>query len=393
MSEFNRWLLPEGIDELLPPQAERLETLRRNLLDLYYRWGYDLVVPPLVEYLESLLTGTGHELDLQTFKITDQLSGRLMGVRADMTPQAARIEAHRLNRAEPTRLCYLGSVLHTHIDGFAASRSPKQVGAELFGHAGVESDLEILQLVVQTLETAGIADYHLDLGHVGLFGALTEQAGLSDEQEAHLFDALQRKASAEIDTLLSEFALDSQYRRWLAGLAELNGGVEVLDDARRLLDGAGERVMSAIERVEQLANAISAYRAGLKVYFDLAELRGYHYHTGVVFAAFVPGHGQEVIRGGRYDDIGAVFGRSRPAVGFSGDLRILMALGDTPPTEDRGIFAPADADEQLNTLIANLRDQGERVIRELPGQSGEAREMRCNRRLMRRGGGWEIVPI
>ncbi|MGB5615007.1 MAG: ATP phosphoribosyltransferase regulatory subunit, partial [Sedimenticolaceae bacterium] len=327
MNQDNTWLLPEGIDELLPAQARALEALRRTLLDCYTGWGYQLVVTPFIEFLESLLTGTGKDLDLQTFKLTDQVSGRQLGVRADITPQAARIDAHRLRHQAPTRLCYIGSVLRTRADGFSGSRSPLQIGAELYGHAGVESDVEIVCLMMETLAVAGLDGIYLDLGHVGIYRALARAAGLSARQEADLFEALQRKATAEIEALVDSFGLDAGMRGMLLALAELNGGEEVLPRARAALAAAPAEVAYAIDYVEAVAAQLRRYLPDLPVHFDLAELRAYRYQTGVVFAAFVAGEGQEVARGGRYDEIGEVFGRARPATGFSADLKTLMRLG------------------------------------------------------------------
>ncbi len=393
MSKTENWLLPEGVDEVLPPQAWRLECLRRRLMDMYRGWGYELVLPPFIEYLESLLTGTGNDMDLQTFKLTDQLSGRLMGVRADITPQAARIDAHRLKREEPTRLCYLGTVLHTRGDGFAGSRSPLQVGAELFGHGGAESDLEILGLMLDTLDMAGISDVHLDLGHVGIFRGLVRDAGLDAEQEAVLFDALQRKAVPELHEFVAGLSLPAAQGDQLVRLAELHGGDEVLDEARSLFQGAGNDVIAALDNLAVIAAAVRARRPGLPVYFDLAELRGYHYHTGVLFAAFVPGMGQEIARGGRYDGIGQVFGHARPATGFSTDLKTLMMVGNTVLEESGAIFAPASEDATQQTLVAELRHAGGRVINGLPGQSGGAKDMGCDRELVKDGDGWVVRPV
>ncbi len=319
-----RWLLPDGIDEVLPPQAERLEHLRRRLLDLYSRWGFELVMPPFIEYTESLLTGTGNDLDLQTFKITDQLTGRLMGVRADITPQAARIDAHRLQRETPVRLCYLGTVLRTRADGFAGSRSPLQVGAELFGHAGIESDIEILALMIETLEVTGITDIHLDLGHVGIFRHLARQAQLDGSQETLLFEALQRKARPEIEEFLRLTHLPAPMRRLLSALPELNGGAEVLDLAATQLAAAQPEVHAALNDLRAIVAALDRLAPQVTVHIDLAELRGYRYQTGAVFAAFIATHGREIARGGRYDDIGKIFGRARPATGFSADLKTLI---------------------------------------------------------------------
>lgn len=393
MKEIDRWLLPEGIEEVLPPQARQLEALRRQLLDLYDSWGYDLVMPPFIEYLESLLTGTGHDLDLKTFKLTDQLTGRLMGVRADMTPQVARIDAHHLKSETPTRLCYMGTVLHTRPSGFAASRSPLQVGAELYGHAGVESDIEILALMVETLRLCGVEKSYFDLGHVGIFRGLAAQAGLDNTREDELFDVLQRKSRPDMLQLFGKWSLDNKLAQKFLGLSELNGDVSVLAEARKLLNDSDESVLSALDYLQQMAGLIAHRLPGVAIHFDLAELRGYNYHTGAVFAAFVPGRGSAVAQGGRYDDIGQVFGQARPATGFSTDLKTLLSLSQTQAVKVSGIFAPADQDEGLTTHIAELRRQGERVVVALPGQPGGAKEMGCDRQLLNNNNQWQVVSV
>ena len=386
-----RWLLPEGIDEVLPPQTHTLERVRRDVLDIFHCWGYDLVIPPFIEYLDSLLTGTGTDLDLQTFKLTDQLSGRLMGVRADMTPQVARIDAHRLRRDEPVRLCYLGTVLRTRADGADASRSPMQVGAELYGHSGADSDVEVIRLMLEMLRIVGITqEIHVDLGHVGIFRGLARHAGLTAQQEAELFDALQRKARTEINDLVAAVA-DIQAKDMLAQLIDLNGGAEVLAQARAVLRAAPRAVHDALDNLERIAGQLQQQSATSTLYFDLAELRGYQYQTGVVFAAYVPGHGQEVARGGRYDDIGKVFGRARPATGFSADLKTLIALSTRATVPVRGIFAPAIGGSGLNATITRLRQSGERVVCGLPGQVGNARAMSCDRVLKQQGNEWVVI--
>jgi ATP phosphoribosyltransferase regulatory subunit len=388
--ENDRWLLPEGIEEILPPRAEQLEATLRSLLDLFTSWGYELVMPPFIEYLESLLTGTGNDLDLQTFKLTDQLTGRLMGLRSDMTPQVARIDAHCLKRDVPTRLCYMGTVLKTLPPGHGGNRAPMQVGAELFGHAGIESDAEVLRLMVRTLQAAGVGQLWLDLGHVGIFRALAQQANLDAESEAQLFDALQRKAKPEIAALLEAKALPTTMHDMLLSLADLNGDATVLDRAASLLAEADEAVHEALENLRQIAELVVDL-PDTTVHFDLAELRGYHYHTGVVFAAYVPGRGQAIAQGGRYDDIGKVFGRSRPATGFSTDLKTVLSLVDAKTSELRAIFAPASGESDLALAIEALRANGERVIQALPGQTGGAAEMGCDRELVLKGGKW--LPI
>ncbi|WP_275098671.1 ATP phosphoribosyltransferase regulatory subunit [Sedimenticola hydrogenitrophicus] len=387
------WLLPEGIDELLPPRALQLEMLRRDLLDQFNGWGYDLVSPPFIEYLESLLTGTGGDLDLRTFKLTDQITGRTLGIRADITPQAARIDAHQLRREGPTRLCYVGTVLNTRNDGFAGSRSPVQIGAELYGHSGEESDHEILCLMLKTLERAGIDNVYLDLGHVGIFRALAQESGLDKQQELALFDALQRKAVSEIDALLDSYGLGAEAHRRLTSLASLSGD-DALERARHSLAGTGAAVQSALAQLERLAALLVEQRPDVPVHFDLAELRGYHYHTGVVFAAFVPGLGQEIARGGRYDDIGQLFGRARPACGFSADLKMLMRLGRAENRKQTtGVFAPAEDDPALRQRVDELRAEGRRVVVALPGQPGDAGTMCCGEALVKQGDNWVVKTL
>jgi ATP phosphoribosyltransferase regulatory subunit len=393
MTPNNRWLLPEGIEEVSQGQAWQLEQLRRNLQDLYHSWGYDLVMPPFVEFLESLLTGTGSDLDLQTFKLTDPISGRQLGIRADMTPQVARIDARHSGTAAQ-RLCYIGTVLITRSDGFGGSRSPLQVGAELYGHHGYESDLEIASLLLATLATAGIEQVHLDLGHVVIFRSLVQQAGVDSGQEAILFEILQRKALPELSVWLEQHRLADDSKTMLLALAQLNGGYSILDEARRQLAAAHDTVHQAIDSVERLASALQRQAPSLPMHFDLAELRGYHYHTGLVFAAYVPGFGQEIARGGRYDSIGRVFGRARPATGFSSDLKTLLTLSARPPQmAEQAIYAPAVDDPELDYKIAELRRRHERVIRALPGIADELSMLGCNRKLIKQNTGWTVVAL
>jgi len=367
MSLKQRWLLPEGIDELMPEQALQLEELRRQLLDMMQSWGYQLVFPPLVEYLDSLLTGTAKTLDLQTFKLTDQVSGRLMGIRADMTPQVARIAAHNLrDHTDVLRLCYIGNVLHTLPQG--SSRNPIQLGAEIYGHSGPESDMEVLQLMIEVLNTTGaVSDLLLDLGHVGIYRGLAEHAGLNDEQEHELFSALQRKALPEIEVLLTSYQLSSESQAMLLALAELNGGVEVLATAKKVLANAPEQVQSALATLQTIADMAAKRLPNLTLNFDLSELRGYNYHTGLVFAAYQRGSANAVATGGRYDDIGADFGNAQPATGFSLDLKVLvnqLASADTNKTPTYVSWSDNEADKNK---VAQLRQQGEVVIYQFAG--------------------------
>ena len=382
-----RWLLPEGMEELVPPESLRLERMRRSLLDLFSRWGYEIVTPPFIEYLESLLTGTGEDLELHTFKLIDQLTGRMMGVRADMTPQVARIDARRLHRTGPSRLCYVGTVLHTLPEGISGGRSPVQIGAELYGHAGWESDCEIVCLMLDALDASGIGPVHLDMGHVGIFRALARAAGLPHEREIALHEVLQRKAGAEVRELLDEWNVEARCAGALGALVDLDGDPAILERAGRELAG-GEEVARGLEDLSRLVHAVRARRPDVELHVDLAELRGYRYHTGFVFAAFVPGYGREVARGGRYDEIGGVFGRARAATGFSADLKTLIALqasGGDAMDDDR-VYAPWSDDPALLAAVRELRSHGERVVQRLPGEAG-----RGVRRLDRRGGRWMVV--
>lgn len=390
-----RWLLPAGIEEVLPPQAHVMELLRRELLDLYRSWGYELVAPPFVDFLDSLLTGTGQDLDLETFKLTDQVTGRLLGVRADMTPQVARMDAHQLRREAPTRLCYLGTVLHTRANGFAGTRSPFQIGAEIYGHGGIESELEILRLILLTLRTAGIATCYLDLGHVGIFRGLARQAGLDGRQEHALFDALQRKAVPEIEEQVAALGVAPALAEMLVALAELNGD-DALARATRTLGAAGDPVHRALDDLRRLADGLRQFLPEVSVHYDLAELRGYRYKTGAVFAAFVPGWGLEIARGGRYDDIGRVFGRARPAVGFSTDLKGLLRLGSGLEERYRelpAVYAPWSSEPSLLAAIEGLRLKGRCVITALPGADLDPRLLGCAERLVAAGSGWELHVI
>lgn len=392
----NHWLLPQGIEEALPADAARLESLRRNLLDMYSRWGYQLVMPPMIEFLESLLTGTGHDLNLQTFKLIDQLTGRSMGLRADMTPQVARIDAHQLKNDAPNRLCYMGTVLHTMPDGFGSSRSPFQAGAELYGHGGVESDVEVLCLMVETLIAAGVKDVYLDIGHVGIYRGLSKQAGFNKEQEALLFEMMQRKAIPEIQAFLAAQSIDKDIKDMLNLLPELHGDEHCLQRATDAFSKADAAVRDALEYLKQAVVLLKLRIADIAINFDLSELRGFHYHTGLLFAAYTLGEGQEIARGGRYDDIGQVFGRARPATGFSTDLKTLLNLStyQSETIIGNAILAPSLSSAEDATglwkAVNELRAKGETVIQALPGQQGDAKAVGCNRELKYNSAKWIV---
>jgi ATP phosphoribosyltransferase regulatory subunit len=313
-----RWVLPEYIEDILPAEAMRIETLRRSVLDLFFKNKYELVVPPLLEYMDSLLTGTGHDLELRTFKVVDQLSGRMMGLRADITPQVARIDAHLLNRKGVTRLCYCGSVLHTRPAGPAATREPIQIGAEMYGEPGVQGDLEVQRLLCEALAVAGAKGVRLDIGHVAVFRSIVHAAKVNGEQEADLFEALQKKDVPALRALTRK--LDGKTKDALIMLPELYGGADVIARAEKALP-AIPSLKKALGTLRALAKACTVPAS-----FDLAELRGYHYHSGVVFDAYCEGVAGPVARGGRYDEVGKAFGRARPATGFSIDLRSLSSM-------------------------------------------------------------------
>lgn len=391
MNNDDRWLLPEGIEEALPAQARRLEVSRRQLVDLYEQWGYEMVMPPFIEFLESLLTGTGQDLDLQTFKLTDQISGRMMGVRSDLTPQVARIDAHRLNRDEPSRLSYIGTALKTRSDGFAGSRSPLQIGAELYGHDGVSADIEIISLLLESLANCSIDKVMLNLGHVGILNGIAAKAGLTEQQKSTFFEILQRKAVTEVDSWLNEMDLGEESEEALRSLALLAGGADVLGKARDLLKGHGEEVLSCIERLENIATTLETAYPNVALHFDLSELRGYHYETGVVFAVYVEGQGKEIARGGRYDGIGEAFGRSRAAVGFSADLKRLMRLSPNEyPDSRKRIFAPQAVPA---ATVAQLRAQNDIVVRALGAEGESPAAMNCNYQLVEENGDWVVKSV
>ncbi|KAB2970429.1 ATP phosphoribosyltransferase regulatory subunit [Zoogloea sp.] len=380
-----RWVLPEYIQDALPAEAAKLEDLRRRLLDTFRLNGYQLVAPPLLEYLESLLTGAGQDLQLKTLKLVDQLSGRTMGVRADITPQVARIDAHLLNRKGVTRLCYCGTVAHAVPSSLTATREPLQLGAEIYGHAGLEADAEVIRLLAEVLSIAGVGTSRIDLGHVGLFKALVRLSGLSADREEPLFDCLQSKDLPGLQDLLK--GVPDAVRQGLLALPTLYGDAGVLTTARGLLPDDAE-IRAALDDLEALAAAL----ADLPISFDLADLRGYHYHSGVVFAAYGGRSPVALALGGRYDSVGRAFGRGRPATGFSLDLRELAAqVAD--PVQAGAILASGAGGAGFREAVAALREAGENVVIELPGHEGTWREAGCDRRLVLRGGAWQVEPL
>jgi len=385
--KMRNWLLPEYIEDVLPAEAARIETLRRRLLDLFKVHGYQYVIPPMLEYMESLITGVGHDLDLATFKVVDQLTGRSMGVRADMTPQAARIDAHLLNHQGITRLCYAGSVLRTRPDGLAQTREPLQLGAELYGHAEIASDIEIQRLLIKALHAIGIEQVHLDFSHVNVFGSLIEASQVNPQLEQDLYAALKGKDQSAVAALTK--GLDKTTREALLNLTELNGDKSILAQAARLLPST-PAITQALSSLEQVAHGLQDL--GVSVSFDLSELRGYHYHSGIVFAAYAQGYKGPLALGGRYDEVGQAFGRARPATGFSLDLRgVVTAL--PPAQSEMAIFAPAQDDSTLTAKIDALRAEGHVVVQELPGVTSDFAELNCHKKLEHYNSGWHVVDI
>lgn len=388
---MRNWLLPEYIEDILPAEALHIEAMRRQIVDFLYTHGYQLVAPPLLEYVESLLTGSGSDMDLEMFKVIDQLSGRMLGLRADMTPQVARIDAHLLNCDGITRLCYVNSVLHTVPSGLTATREPLQIGAELYGHAGLESDLEIQRLMLQCLSRSGVSPVSLDLGHVAVFRGLVKGAGIAADVEKDLFSILQAKDNAalkELCTGLKKHRLGKRVCEAIMVLPELYGDRKVLQRAQAILPDYPE-IQAALD---ELATAEKELKSVVDtIVFDLADLRGYHYHTGMVFAAYAKGSSNAIALGGRYDEIGKAFGRARPATGFSMDLRELARLVKPTPYP-KGIFAPyKKKNKALTQMIEQLRNDGEIVIVELPGHPCDT--AKCDRQLVLHKGQWTVTDI
>ena len=380
------WALPEHIEDVLPQDARKLERMRRVALDLFAVHGYELVVPPLLEYVDSLLSGTGHDMDLATFKLVDQLSGRMMGIRADTTPQVARIDAHVLNRQGVSRLCYAGSVLHTLPNGLGKSRQPFQAGAEIYGHAGLEADIEIQQLMIDALAAIGVQALQLDIGHPAIFRALIDLATVDTELAEQIFTATEAK---DVPTLTQLTAHLVPLQAAFLALPTLYGGKEVLQRARQLLP-RNTRIVDALAQLAEIEQHFSTQ--GIAVSVDLGELGGFNYESGIVFAAFAQGAADAVARGGRYDEIGKAFGRARPATGFSMDLKALLPLvADAVPTG--AILAPQKPDADAEREIARLRSHGEIIITRLPGHDAYVHELGCDREFIFKAGRWTVAPL
>lgn len=394
MKDNQNWLLPDGIYESLPAEALRLEAIRRDLLDLYASWGYELVLPPIVEFMDSLCTGTGTQLDLQTFKVTDQMTGRLMGIRADITPQVARLDAHQIGNEAPSRLCYAGPVLRTRSNhSNRGSRSPYQIGAELFGHAGIDSDLEVIALALATVGHCDQQNVVLDLGHVGVFSALARELSFDESTRAKVFDMLSRKSIPELNEWVTTKNFPAALANILLKLPELNGDTSVIADARTVIGNGNTDMRAILDYLEQISTSLLNRFPELTIHIDLSELRGYAYHTGMIFEIYGSGMRREIIRGGRYDGIGEAFGNSRPATGFSTDLRILANIKKASKAKQEKILAPVGEDLELAEAIAALRADGCQVVKQLDGQQYLAQDLGCHKQLIKQDNDWVVVPV
>lgn len=362
MSNDDRWLLPDGIEETLPDEARRIESLRRKSLDLLNSWGYELVMPPLMEYLDSLLTGVGRDLEIETFKLTDQITGKMMGVRADMTPQVARIDTHYLRQSGATRLCYFGPVLRTRPDSLGGSRVPLQLGAELFGVADAEADIEIVELLVETLSCMGIDNLHVDLAHMGVFTSLMQQTGLDEHARGSLMDAITSKSAPDVERRCNAFNVDEATQKLLVLMTDCSGEAAQLDTVASEFAKASPEVADAFTNLAMIAGRLRKRLPDTRIYFDLASLSGQSYHTGLVFTVYIPGCGRAIANGGRYDDIGREFGRSRAATGFSLDLRAVAKQVNSEDDLPHRICAPYEDDKALMKTVKTLRESGKQVI-------------------------------
>lgn len=387
MTQADRWLLPDGIEEILPPQAQRVEYLRRHLIDVLDNWGYDFVMPPALEYLESLLTGAGKNLDLRTFKVTDQLSGRMMGLSADATPQVARIDAHSLAPEGVSRLSYCRTVFHTKAQSLLASRTPTQIGAELYGAENVEADIEVISLMLSVLASAKIQAVHLDIGHVGVFNALVAAADIDEQQQAELFNLLKLKCRGDIENWAKENIQSAVVIEALQLFIRQQGNVADLSEGLTSLASLVPTAAEAIADVQKVVEQINKRFPAIPVNLDLTELRGYHYHSGLVFATYIPGFGDAIAKGGRYDHAGAAFGRARAATGFSADLKVLARFGEFDMGEKQTWLAPNDPDPALWQEIEKLRTDGKRVITDLNGQTNQ----KIDGFLKQINGQWQLV--
>ncbi len=388
MKHVERWLLPDGIEEILPPEAANIEFLRRQVLDLLTTWGYDLVIPPMAEYLESLLTGVGHDVDLLTFKITDQLSGRMMGLSADNTQQVARMDVHSMQQQNTARYCYSSPVLHTRPASIHASRSPIQVGAELYGIKSVAADIEIVCLMLEMLQGLGITDITLDLGHVAIYHSMVASMALPEDIDKQLYRLVRDRSLPDLSQFVAAHASTYPDMKLIADLNLYSGSRDTLVGAYKAFASIGPTITGHLDRLIKIADAIEVRYPKVALNFDLAELKDYNYHTGLVFSAFTPQFGHAVAKGGRYDATGTVFGSSRPATGFSADLKVLARLvkkvSDAP-----AIFAPLKGGESLHTAVTALRQSGRRVIQAMTAAE-TPEQLNCNQILIQQDDHWVV---
>jgi len=382
----NSWILPDGINEILAPNGWKVETLRRQILDMYQTWGYDLVMPPIVEHLDSLLTGSGRQLDLQTFKITDLVSGRLIGLRADITPQIARIDASQ-NHENPARYCYIGTVVHTKASDFNGVRDPLQIGVELFGHNGLESDLEVITLMLTTLAMTGINNITLDIGHVGIVKSLLADSVLTQTTKDQLFNAISRKSLQEIEMICDEYKITSKAH--IIKLIECNGDKTAIKACLALFDG-NDLIKEKIQHLLHLEKQLSKAFPQINTVFDLAELKGYQYHTGVIFSAYVEGKGKAIARGGRYDEIGKEFGKYRAATGFSTDLKSIIDFSGND-RKPKTVLAPNVQDEQLVQFILKLREKNNKVIQSFNAEPSSSEKVKCSHSIQLINNQWQLT--
>ena len=387
-----KWLLPDGVQEVVPPLGESLERLRRKVLDTMKSWGYQLVVPPSLEYLDSLLTGLGPDLNLQTFKLVDQITGKTLGIPADITPQIARIDFNINQSARIGRYCYAGAVLHTLPDGFAGSRNPLQIGAELFGHEGPESDAEIITLLLEVLNAAGIKDPNLELGDMGLFRIICELANFDENQEELVLGSLLKKNVEEVKGLLSSFSIDEKVQALFLSLLKLNGAAEVLADAVKAFSGGPAELQRAVESLEELIHLLRKRIPNLGVGIDLAELKGYRYHSSTTFSVYTPSAGRAIAWGGRYK-VSNESSVQREATGFSVDLRTLLSLGEISSNEQLVVAAPHLNEPSLYDAIDKLRAVGNVVVQSLPSAGVESVDERSTKQLVKRKGEWVLEDI
>lgn len=390
MGEYDKWLLPEGINEILPEQAVRLEHIRRRSIDIFNQWGYRLVMPPLAEYLESFLLNEHTDLQVQTFKVTDQASGRMLGIRSDMTPQIARIDAHSLRSKDINRLCYVGEILNTRASGVGGSRSPIQIGAEIYGHKGIQSDLEILQLMLELFKQLQIKNVHLVLGHIRIYSVLIEEAGLNKKQRKYLSELMRSKAKSDIKDYLDSANVAPECKEKVLELVDCYGEFSILSAAKEQFSNSSPELASAFNEIQEVGDIIAKHHPDVTLHCDLLEAPGYDYEDGLVFSAYTVGLAKEIARGGRYDGIGQVFGRARPAIGFSSNLEMIANMSQLPTAQSQQqVYAPRNEDPTLQEAISQARSEGKCVVIQLDDNDDPALH-HCTHIFCQDNGVWVI---